>query len=125
MATNRQRVRIDHACPRRRRRGRWLVLAVVIFGLSLIDPAAALAAPETTITAQPSPGANDGYAQFIFVADVSQGTTFECQLDSGAYGACTSPKTYTGISDDTTQPEPEAHHVLASHAELVPIVLGT
>jgi HAD superfamily hydrolase (TIGR01549 family) len=31
---------------------------------------------------------------------------------------------YTGISDDTTQSTPEGHHVLGSHADLVPIVLG-
>ena len=31
---------------------------------------------------------------------------------------------YTGISDDTSQPTPEAHHVLASHADLPPIVIG-
>jgi FMN phosphatase YigB (HAD superfamily) len=31
---------------------------------------------------------------------------------------------YTGISDDTSQPVPEAHHVVASHAELLPIVIG-
>lgn len=31
---------------------------------------------------------------------------------------------YTGISDDTTQATPEGHHVIASHAELPPLVLG-
>ncbi|MDQ3757918.1 MAG: HAD family hydrolase [Actinomycetota bacterium] len=30
---------------------------------------------------------------------------------------------YTGVSDDTSQPEPEAHHVIAHHSEL-PGVLG-
>jgi putative hydrolase of the HAD superfamily len=30
---------------------------------------------------------------------------------------------YTGISDDTSQSTPEGHHVLTSHADLVPIVL--
>jgi HAD superfamily hydrolase (TIGR01549 family) len=31
---------------------------------------------------------------------------------------------YTGISDDQTQETPEGDHVIAHHAELVPIVLG-
>lgn len=31
---------------------------------------------------------------------------------------------YTGVSDDRTQETPEGDHVLASHAELVPLVLG-
>jgi putative hydrolase of the HAD superfamily len=31
---------------------------------------------------------------------------------------------YTGISDDTSQPVPEGHHVLATHAELPAIVLA-
>jgi putative hydrolase of the HAD superfamily len=30
---------------------------------------------------------------------------------------------YTGISDDTTQPTPEGHHVVADHAELPSLVL--
>ncbi|HEX2039088.1 MAG TPA: HAD family hydrolase [Acidimicrobiales bacterium] len=30
---------------------------------------------------------------------------------------------YTGVSDDTSQPEPEAHHVIAHHSEL-PAALG-
>jgi putative hydrolase of the HAD superfamily len=31
---------------------------------------------------------------------------------------------YTGISDDTTQPTPEGHHVVADHAELPALVLA-
>lgn len=31
---------------------------------------------------------------------------------------------YTGISDDTTQREPEGHHVVADHADLLTLVLG-
>ena len=31
---------------------------------------------------------------------------------------------YTGVSDDTTQPSPEADHVLAAHADLAALVLG-
>jgi hypothetical protein len=30
---------------------------------------------------------------------------------------------YTGISDDTTQPTPEGHHVVASHAEVPALVM--
>jgi hypothetical protein len=31
---------------------------------------------------------------------------------------------YTGISDDTTQPTPEGHHVVADYAELPSLVLA-
>jgi putative hydrolase of the HAD superfamily len=43
---------------------------------------------------------------------------------AGARGMGMTAVRYTGISDDTTQPSPEGHHVVADHADLPPIVLG-
>jgi hypothetical protein len=57
--------------------------------------------PDTTITAGPSDGtATD--ASFSFTA-TETGSTFECKLDAASFGACTSPKTYSGlaVSDHT------------------------
>jgi hypothetical protein len=56
-------------------------------------------APDTSITAPkpPSPTKNTE-ATFTFTANPSAEATFECKLDLGAFSACTSPKTYTGLS---------------------------
>jgi hypothetical protein len=54
-------------------------------------------APNTTIDSAPpvlSPGSS---ATVTFSASES-GATFECRLDGGAWAACASPKTYTGLS---------------------------
>ena len=53
------------------------------------------AAPNTTITAQPSDPTNSTAPSFSFTS-TEGGSTFECQLDGGGYSACTSPKSYTG-----------------------------
>ena len=37
-------------------------------------------------------------ASFTFSSD-EEGATFECSLDNSAWGSCTSPKSYTGLSD--------------------------
>jgi hypothetical protein len=54
-------------------------------------------APDTNITDGPSGSTTATSAQFSFTATESP-STFECKLDSGAYAACTSPKSYTGLS---------------------------
>ena len=54
-------------------------------------------APDTSITSGPSGTVNSTSASFGFSATQS-GSTFECKLDSGAWGACTSPKAYSGLS---------------------------
>lgn len=51
--------------------------------------------PNTTITSAPTVGVL-GSATFEFTA--TEGGTFECRMDSGAWTACTSPKSYTGLS---------------------------
>jgi len=57
--------------------------------------------PETTITSGPGGlGVVEIYvgssATFSFTSDAAD-ATFECRLDGGAWQACTSPKTYTGV----------------------------
>jgi hypothetical protein len=53
--------------------------------------------PQTTInTAPPAVTANLD-ASFAFSADEA-GSTFECALDGGAYAACTTPMSYTGLT---------------------------
>ena len=56
--------------------------------------------PETTITAGPTGGSttNSSSASFEFISSESP-ATFECKLDAGDWGPCTTPKSYTGLSD--------------------------
>jgi hypothetical protein len=55
------------------------------------------AAPHTTIHSGPSGPTNEDNVTFTFSSE--DGATFECSLDGAAYAACTSPKTYTNLSD--------------------------
>jgi hypothetical protein len=55
-------------------------------------------APDTSITAKPNDPSNNASPSFSF-SSTEANSTFECQRDAGTYGACTSPKSYTGISD--------------------------
>ncbi len=54
--------------------------------------------PETTITSGPASLSASPDATFAFTSDES-GSTFECSLDGSAFGACSSPATYTGLGD--------------------------
>ena len=54
-------------------------------------------APDTVLTRQPSLTTTDPNATFEFTA-TEAGSTFECKLDTGAWAACTTPKTYTGLT---------------------------
>jgi Big-like domain-containing protein len=56
------------------------------------------AAPETTITAEPSDPTSLTGASFAFTSDEA-GSTFECSLDGAPWAACTSPKTYAGLAE--------------------------
>jgi hypothetical protein len=59
-------------------------------------------APDTTILTNPTDPSNSANATFTFSGTDSLGApaiTFECQIDGGAFGACTSPKNYTGLAD--------------------------
>jgi hypothetical protein len=53
--------------------------------------------PALAITAEPPNPSTSTTAQFQFTTGNS--VTVTCQLDSGAAGACTSPKSYTGLAD--------------------------
>jgi Ca2+-binding RTX toxin-like protein len=56
--------------------------------------------PDTSIATQPPALTNSTTAEFSFSAGSAAGAGFECQLDAGAFAACTSPKTYSGLSGD-------------------------
>jgi hypothetical protein len=49
-----------------------------------------------TLTGTPSNPSNSTAPSFSFTGEV--GATFQCQLDGGAFAACTSPKGYTGLA---------------------------
>ncbi len=58
-------------------------------------------APETELTAQPSPISPSATASFSFKGtDSGSGVaSFECRLDEGAWIACTSPQKYEGLGE--------------------------
>lgn len=58
--------------------------------------------PDTQIVTGPSGAVANTAATFVFTsADAGAGATFECELDSGGFAACTSPKAYTGLAEAT------------------------
>ncbi len=54
-------------------------------------------APETTIDSGPSGLINNASPSFSFSSD-DVSASFECKLDSGAFQACSSPKSYSGLA---------------------------
>jgi hypothetical protein len=58
-------------------------------------------APDTTIDTKPSDPSTSSSASFTFNGtDAGTGVaSFECKLDAGSFSACTSPKSYSGLSD--------------------------
>src|SRR3990167_1392634 len=54
--------------------------------------------PDTSITSQPLNLTNSTSANFSFTS-TEDGSTFECQMDSGGYTSCTSPKSYTELTE--------------------------
>jgi hypothetical protein len=54
--------------------------------------------PHATITSHPANPTNSTLAKFTFIA-TKPGSKFQCQLDDGAYSACTSTTTYEGLHD--------------------------
>src|SRR5215203_1680517 len=56
--------------------------------------------PETTITAGPAAGVTTTQTDASFSFSSSEAnSTFTCQLDGDGFSACTSPKTYSGLSN--------------------------
>ena len=55
-------------------------------------------APNTTISSAPATPTNATGASFAFSSNEA-GSSFECQLDGSGYSACSSPKSYTGLSE--------------------------
>src|SRR6185436_9022855 len=54
--------------------------------------------PDTTITAGPSGTVTTTSASFSFTSTIG-GSTFTCSLDGSAFSACTSPKSYTNLTN--------------------------
>lgn len=79
-----------------------------VFGVRALDVAGNVSAtsthawtidftpPDTTITSGPSGMTASTSATFNFSSD--PGTTFECQLDGGAWASCTNPVTFTNLA---------------------------
>lgn len=65
---------------------------------SFRPPDAPPAAPDTSIGTEPPALTKSTTAEFTFSVNPASGASFECKLDTGAFAACTSPKTYTGLS---------------------------
>ena len=54
--------------------------------------------PVVTIASGPADPTNQTQATFVFSSNKAGGT-YECKLDAAAFGACTSPASYSGLSD--------------------------
>jgi flagellar hook assembly protein FlgD len=62
-----------------------------------VQPPADTTAPQTTINSGPSGTTTSTSASFQFSSSES-GSTFQCQLDSGSWAACSSPKAYSSLA---------------------------
>ena len=60
-------------------------------------PAIDTTAPQTTINNGPSSETTATTASFAFSSSEA-GSSFECKLDSGSWGSCATPKTYTKVT---------------------------
>ncbi|MFO0694317.1 MAG: hypothetical protein U0230_12225 [Polyangiales bacterium] len=54
--------------------------------------------PDTSITSQPPVASSSTSASFSF-SSTDANPTYQCRLDAGAWTACTSPRTYAGLSE--------------------------
>ena len=72
--------------------------AINVAAAGSTPPPADTTAPNTTITSGPTGTTTDNTPTFAFTASES-GSTFQCQLDAGAWTACTSPWTTSALTD--------------------------
>jgi Right handed beta helix region/Bacterial TSP3 repeat len=61
-------------------------------------PPADTTAPQTTINSGPTGSVPVATASFTFSASEG-GSAFQCRVDGGAWGGCTSPRAYAGLQD--------------------------
>ena len=98
-----------------------LLLAAGALG-QLTAPERTTLEPETIIDSGPSGTTSSSTATFMFHSDDSL-ATFECRRDGNAYNNCTSPKSYSGLSDGLHTFDVRAINVLSeldstpAHAE--------
>ena len=74
--------------------------------------------PDSNIDSAPADPTNATDADFDFSANES-GVSFQCQLDGGTYGACSSPQSYNGLADGSHTFDVRATDV-AGNVEAVP-----
>ena len=67
-------------------------------GVAVVDVTIDRTVPATTIDSAPSDPSASTSASFAFSAS-EPGAGFECRLDGGAWGACSSPQGYTGLAE--------------------------
>ena len=70
----------------------------VIYTLPTSTAKVDLVAPQTTIDGAPGNPSADASPSFDFSSN-EPASTFECRLDGGAWGACTSPRSYASLTD--------------------------
>jgi hypothetical protein len=63
-----------------------------------VSPPPDTTAPDTTIGSGPSGTSTSASASFSFSSS-EPGSTFQCQLDSGAWAACSSPREYSNLAN--------------------------
>jgi hypothetical protein len=68
------------------------------FASGLVTVTVDNAAPNTTVTSQPADPTSSASATFAFTSSEG-GSTFECRIDGGAWGACAAPKSYSSLAD--------------------------
>jgi len=64
----------------------------------VMNPTPDATPPDTTISSGPSGTVTSAGASFSFTA-TEAGSRFECKLDAGAFAACFTPKSYTGLAN--------------------------